>query len=320
MENDALINIESLLTEAWTETELEPAVVAQKLTQSAWQVKDTVISTKSLLALLLILLLLVMIRVVDLFAALIRKRTKSALAGYTAGFIKGIAAAVTFFRIAILYGFMDGIASTILMSSSLLVAVMGFVFQEGLTNIVHGFILSVSMPFRIGDRVTAIIDGVSITGYVKEMSLRSTTIQSVENNAYIIIPNAKMDLGMIQDNDTDRSKSCTSGVELRISYESDLNHAISVIQDCIAANPLVRAERERTRQKDAPAVFVLDFSPAGIVLKGILITRTVEENFTACSDVRREIKKRFDADEKVNFAYPFRMEILRWEKRQRSSR
>ena len=190
------------------------------------------------------------------------------------------------------------------MSSSLVVVVLGFVFQEGLTNIVHGFILSVSKPFQIGDRVMVTIDGITLTGYIRTMGLSSTTIQNVENNAMVSVPNAKMDLGMIQNNYLEVTDSSSAFLDLSVTYESDLEEALELVGRCIADNPYVSAESIRTQNLDPPMVLVRNFADSGIDIRGIVKTRTVEENFAACSQIRRAVKKAVDESPSVFFAYP----------------
>ena len=61
-------------------------------------------------------------------------------------------------------------------------------------------------------------------------------------------------------------------------------------------------------------IVVRSFGDSGIDLRGIVKTRTVEENFSACSDIRRAIKAAVDADPDVEFAYPH-MQIVETESR-----
>ena len=269
--------------------------------KSAWQ---TVFSSRFFYAVILAVMIPVLFKIVDLVARPIRKRNASALIAFLAGMIKAVIAIVLIVRIVNLFFPISGIAEQILMSSSLVVVVLGFVFQEGLSNIVHGFILSVSRPFQIGDRVMVTIDGTSLTGYVRTMGLRSTTIQNVENNAMVIVPNAKMDLGVIQNNYMDQGESSSGFLDLSVTYESDLEEAIELVRQCIAENPSVREECERTEGNTIPMVLVRSFGESGINLRGIVRTHTVEQNFAACSEIRRAVKHAIDQSSSVAFAYP----------------
>ena len=269
--------------------------------KSAW---STVFSSRFFYALVLAVMLPVLFKVVDLVVRPIRKRNASALIAFLAGMVKAVIAIVIIVRIVNLFFPISGIAEQLLMSSSLVVVVLGFVFQEGLSNIVHGFILSVSKPFQIGDRVTVTIDGTALTGYIRSMGLRSTTIQNVENNAMVIVPNSKMDLAMIQNNYLESEDSSSAFLDLSVTYESDLEEAIALIRHCIADNPAFASECIRTLNADPPMVLVRNFGESGIDIRGIVRTHTVEENFAACSEIRRAVKKAIDESPSVFFAYP----------------
>ncbi|MBR1901343.1 MAG: mechanosensitive ion channel [Lachnospiraceae bacterium] len=276
----------------------------QELKEGAKSAWSTVFSSRFFYAVILAVMIPVLFKIVDLAVRPVRKRNSSPLIAFLAGAVKAVIAIVIIVRIIDLFYPVSGIAEQILMSSSLVVVVLGFVFQEGLSNIVHGFILSVSKPFQIGDRVMVTIDGTTLTGYIRTMGLRSTTIQNVENNAMVIVPNARMDLAVIQNNYMDQDESSTGFLDLSVTYESDLEEALDLVRRCICDNPEVKKECERTSNDDPPMVLVRSFGDSGINLRGIVKTHTVEENFAACSQIRRAVKYSVDQSPRVAFAYP----------------
>jgi small-conductance mechanosensitive channel len=198
---------------------------------------------------------------------------------------------------------LTGFTSQILMSSSLIVVVLGFVFQEGLTNIVHGFILSVFKPFHIGDRVRITVDGESITGYIQSIDLRNTIIQNVMNSSYVIVPNSKMDMCVIENSHFDAESASTNFLDFSVTYESNLEKALAITAQEVAAHPYVHKAREEHRIKTPVAVLVRDLGESGIALRATVMTNTVEENFAACSDIRRRLIWRFGQEADVDFAY-----------------
>ena len=192
--------------------------------------------------------------------------------------------------------------NTLLMSSSLLVVVLGFVFQEGLSNIVHGFILTFFKPFDIGDRVKINVDGVDITGYIRSINLRNTVIQNVYNNSSVIVPNAKMDLCVIDNSYFDESSVNSNFLDIEITYESNLDKACKLLSLTIDNHPLV----QKVKKSDAPptAVLVSQLGTSGVTLRASVITSTIEENFVACSDIRKDLLHLFALDPELEFAYP----------------
>ena len=252
-------------------------------------------------AVIMVIIMLVMIKIVNLVFKSSKKKNTIHM-----NFIRSILQAliVIFFLIQIgsLSDAMAKFYNSILMSSSLLVVVLGFVFQEGLSNIVHGFILTFFKPFDIGDRVKVTIDGVQITGYVKSINLRNTVIQNVYNNSSVIVPNAKMDLCVIDNSYFDESSVNSNFLDIEITYESNLDKACKLLSLTIDNHPLV----QKVKKADAPPtdVLVSQLGTSGVILRASVITSTIEENFVACSDIRKDLLHLFALDPELEFAYP----------------
>jgi hypothetical protein len=49
---------------------------------------------------------------------------------------------------------------------------------------------------------------------------------------------------------------------------------------------------------------VWDLEDSGILLRATVITKTVEENFVVCSDIRRTLIRRFKEEPDLDMAYP----------------
>ena len=252
-------------------------------------------------ALLLVILMLLTIRILNFCFFYLKKKNN-----IHTNFLKGVLQAliIIFFLIQIgsLSDAMAGFFNSILMSSSLLVVVLGFVFQEGLSNIVHGFILTFFKPFDIGDRVNITIDGVTITGYIQSINLRNTVIRNVYNNSSVIVPNAKMDLCVIDNSYFDERSVSSNFLDVEITYESNLDKACQLLSSVIDAHPLV----QQAKKADEPdtSVLVSQLGANGVTLRARVVTSTIEENFTACSDIRKELIHSFAKEKDLDFAYP----------------
>ena len=199
---------------------------------------------------------------------------------------------------------MDDFTSQILMSSSLIVVVLGFVFQEGLSNIVHGVIISIFKPFNIGDRVHVTIDGVSITGYIQTIDLRHTIINNVMNASRVVVPNSKMDLCVIDNYYYGKEHFSTNFMDISVTYECDLEKALKVLEEVILSHPMVKKTREEKHITGSLNPMVRELGDSAIYLRAVVTTLTVEDNFQACSDIRRELVARFKQDPDLDFAYP----------------
>ena len=277
----------------------------EELKGTAKSFLQVITSDKLYYAIFLLVIMLVAVKMVDVFfLPFVKKRRHSIQINFLKGCCKAMIVITLGIKIVSLSDTMSGFTNQILMSSSLIVVVLGFVFQEGLSNIVHGFILTIFMPFQIGDRIHTTIDGESITGYIKSIDLRNTVIQNVMNSSHIIVPNSKMDLCVLDNQYFDENTCSSNFLDLSVTYESDLEKAIRIVEETIAANPLVVKAREEKNIKDPVTVMVRELGDSGIYLRASVTTLTVEENFSACSDIRRELVRRFGTESDVEFAYP----------------
>ena len=282
---------------------METNAAYEELKQTTKSVWEMITSNELFYALILFVVLVILLKIVDIMSRRMKKRG-SMLAGFIAGCVKVFLLAAFGMRISSLLPGLKDLTSQIVLSSSLIVVVLGFVFQEGLSNIVHGFIISIFKPFAIGDRISVVVDGETITGYVKEITPRHTVIQNVINSSHTIVPNAKMDTSLITNSYFDRTTVSTAFLDIEITYESNMERAMEVIKKAVEEHPLVKAIREEKNIKDPVNVLVRELSGSGIRLRTVVTTATIEENFAACSDIRRQLVHIFGQEKDLHFAYP----------------
>lgn len=251
--------------------------------------------------LFLLIVLIISLKAVDLVFRPFRKKNVI-FSGFLKGVIQVFLIITIGMKIISLSPVLSGFTSQILMSSSLIVVVLGFVFQEGLSNIVHGFILFVFKPFRIGDRITITVDGAQITGYVLNIDLRSTEIQNVVNSSHVIVPNAKVDTAVI-DNNYYHSQYSSNFLDFSVTYESDIDRVIQATREVIVADARVAAAVRDAGAPAEPGILIRSLDDSGVSIRAVVITKTIEENFTACSEIRHALIKRFRKDG-LEFAYP----------------
>ena len=280
---------------------MESSETYEGLKETTATVAEAVTSDHFYYALILLGVMIILVKLVDVIFKLFNK-SGNLMPLFVKACVK-IMIIITFsVYIASFIPGMKDFGDQILMSSSLIIVVLGFVFQEGLSNIVHGFILSVFTPFKLGDRISTTIDGVQITGYVKEITARHTVLENVINSAHMIVPNSKMDTCVIGNNNYDMHVPISSFMDLMITYDSDVDKACSIMRSVIGQHPLVKKEREELHTSDPIIVMVSDLDYRGIALRGIVTTHTAEENFGACSDIRLAILHRFSEEPDIEFA------------------
>ncbi len=110
-----------------------------------------------------------------------------------------------------------------------------FALQGPLSNYSAGLVIVITRPFTVGDTIN--VAGVS--GLVEDVKL-STTLLTNEEGEVIIIPNRKI-IGEILYNS--KANKIVQGV-IGISYDSDSEKAITIIQDTLSQNTDVDHENE----------------------------------------------------------------------------
>ena len=275
----------------------------EELKQSTKTFLQAITSDDMYYGLFLLLVMIIILRIIDLVFYPLRHKSSIQIS-FVKACMKAFVMITIGMRICSMIPLLSDFTSQILMSSSLIVVVLGFVFQEGLSNIVHGFILSVFKPFKVGDRVKVTVDGQNITGFIVSIDTRQTIIQNILNSSHVIIPNAKMDTCVIENNYFDGNRTASSFLDVAVTYESDVEKAMQIMGSLIENHPYVAKLREEEKIEDHVKVMVRELGESSVGLRAAVVTRTVDENFSACSDIRMELLKAFRDEPDIHFGYP----------------
>ncbi len=185
------------------------------------------------------------------------------------------------------------VVQTILAGSGILALALSLSAQESLNNIISGLFITLFKPFEVGDRVTLVNN--KITGTIEDITLRHTIIKTFINTR-VVIPNSTINKEVIENSNLFNARA-SSFVDISVAYESDIDKAIQIMADVIGNHPYYWDARTEEEKQTAPKVkvYVRELGDSRIALRANMWTRTVNENFEACSDVRLQIKKAFDA-------------------------
>jgi small conductance mechanosensitive channel len=122
--------------------------------------------------------------------------------------------------------------------------------QGVLGNIAAGLTIIFSKPFRVGDYISIVKE----EGEVLEISLSSTTLGHADLSK-VVIPNRKI-VGEILHN---YGRIRQLALEVAVTYDSDLQMALSVVNDVLARNA-------RVLKDPAPVVGVTKLADAGALI------------------------------------------------------
>ena len=161
---------------------------------------------------------------------------------------------------------------------------VGFGAQNLVKDVINGIFILAENQYGRGDVVTI----ANISGVVEDMNLRRTVLRDLDGTVHFI-PHS----------DIVTSSNLTKGysrvnLNVSISYDTDLDHAIEVINRVgkeMAADPLLMKSI-----KDAPHVLRVDnLGDSGVELKVIGDTVPLEQ-WTIMGEFRLRIKKAFDQE------------------------
>jgi small conductance mechanosensitive channel len=116
---------------------------------------------------------------------------------------------------------LDGAVTTLLAGAGVVGLALGFAFQDIASNFIAGILMAIRNPFLVGE----IIETNGFTGTVREISLRSTVLDTFQGQK-VILPNAKV----FGDPIVNYSARGERRVDLAcgVGYGDDLGHAQQV--------------------------------------------------------------------------------------------
>ncbi|HSN39208.1 MAG TPA: mechanosensitive ion channel domain-containing protein [Burkholderiales bacterium] len=170
---------------------------------------------------------------------------------------------------------------------------IGFGLQKIASNYISGFIILMDRSVRIGDLVT--ID--QHTGQLTRMTARYVVVRSLGGLEAIIPNEAIIASTVINHSHTD--PRVRVAMPIQISYQSDLETALKIMEDAARRHPRVLKHPE-------PGAVLLRFGDSGIDLElGIWIEDPQEGTYGLRSDIYREIWRDFKKHD-IEIPYPQR--------------
>lgn len=134
------------------------------------------------------------------------------------------------------------LAQTVLASSAILAAILGFAARQTLANVVAGIMLAITQPLRVGDWVT--FEGEY--GVVEDVRLNYTFLRTASEQR-IVIPNERLAAGILR-NDTLVVDQVVLEVDLWLGPDADLDRALATLKaESGRAATVTEAAREGIR-------------------------------------------------------------------------
>ena len=185
--------------------------------------------------------------------------------------------AITIVAVIDRFGILGDMTKTFLTNSALLVAVLGFLLQNTLKNILAGALLLSSETFKIGQRIR--LPEKDISGIIEKINMRHTVIH-LTTNERAIVPNYLLNEAIIVNNDLLDSTTVYPLV-ITIKLDKDLSIAKQIIRDVIT-------NHDDVLNKDAD-IIVTTVTKDTVELKTLIKTRDLDTSFDTLSDLREQV-------------------------------
>lgn len=200
---------------------------------------------------------------------------------------------------------------TLTAGAGIFTAIVAFASQAAFSNIISGIFIVIFRPFRVHDMIKI---GELYSGVVEDITLRHTVIRNFENRR-IIVPNSVISSETIVNSNIHDTRICNF-VEVGISYDSDLEKALNILQQESIKHPNCidnRTEQDKTDDVPVVIVRVLGFEDSSIRLRAWVWSENSSKGFVLRTDMYRILKKRFD-EEGIEIPYPHRTIVMKKEK------
>jgi len=174
---------------------------------------------------------------------------------------------------------------------------IGFGLQNIVNNFVSGIILLFERPIRRGDWIVV----GSTEGYVRNISIRSTTIQTF-NRADVIVPNSEL----ISNQVTNWMLTNNVGrlvAPIGVAYGSDVEKVMEILKSIAAEHPDIIADQANYRVR----VLFLEFGDNSLNFELRCYVRNVDDRILILSDVNLAIDREF---RKADIEVPFPQRVV----------
>jgi len=203
--------------------------------------------------------------------------------------------------------------------AGVLAVILGFASQQAVSNIISGIFIVAFRPFRVGDWIK-VKDVEGVSGIVEDITLRHTMIKNFENKR-IVIPNSVINNEIIENKNIEDNKVCEF-LEMDISYDSNVDKAMKIMQEEAAKHPLfidVRTDDEKADKVHPVRVKVLGFKDSAVILRAWVWAKNPINAFFMACDLKKSIKDRFDRSG-IEIPFPYRTIVYKKDLKKRTSR
>lgn len=194
--------------------------------------------------------------------------------------------------------FLKSFATALLASGGIVAVVVGLASQEAASNLINGAMILAYKPYKVGDFI--VVQNYNVKGTVIDISLRHSIIETIEKTQ-MIVPNDIMNKAIIE-NITQIENVKANYLYVDISYESDVDKAIEIIQKISKKHPLF-IDGRNDKNEEAIPVIVYELKDSGICLRATITSENHAQGFQMLADIRKELLSEFNKSG-IEIPYP----------------
>ena len=192
----------------------------------------------------------------------------------------------------------DAVWKSLLGGTAFISAVLVFVAQDIIKDMLAGLMISIYKPFEIGNRIT-LENGQS--GIVKDITMRHIVIHTWGSQE-LIIPNSKINTMQIL-NDSFNRPIRSYQARFHIAYPSDVEKAMEVIKQAIMDSEYTVKGFPKGDDLDYSDIYFTEFADSSLVLSTTIYYKEIPTEVVR-SDVNLRVNKALKENH-IEIPYPY---------------
>lgn len=182
--------------------------------------------------------------------------------------LRAFRAAVMVFALFVVLGIYGVELSDLVLSATILSAVVGVILAPVASDIVGGFFILANRPYEVGDMIE--LADREESGHVTDVTLRYTKIRTLENT-FLVVPNSTIRERDVVNLSADDERTRVS-LDFLVTYEGDLEEARELLEDAAAGTDGVieggpGISMGDTKYPVQPQAFIESFADHGVRLQ-----------------------------------------------------
>lgn len=197
---------------------------------------------------------------------------------------------------------------TLFAGAGIFAAIIGFASQAAFSNIISGLFIVAFKPFRVEDIIAI---GNLYTGTVEDITLRHTVIRNFENRR-VVIPNSIISNEVIVNSSLIEEKVCIH-LEVGISYDSDVDLALSILQEEAENHPDCidnRSQEDFAEGESKVRVRMINWADSAVTLRAWVWAVDPPTAFNMKCELLKSVKKRFESAG-IEIPFPHRTVVFK---------